>query len=321
VVRLCCGVLDVVDRIEKCPVCETQVSRGWPALVAPFIADFVLHVPVQRCRLLECDRCRLRFFAERFTSDELASLYTGYRGDKYFRSRHRHEPWYTEEYNRWIGNDIDRTRGRREALKAFLHESGASGPLREILDYGGDGGQLIPQEMAERAYVFDISGVSPVAGVHGIANEESLQPGGYDLTLISHVLEHAPEPIELLEKTRRLAREGGLLYVEVPMERPWMGFVGRGFMMAAYLDLFRRSPILLRCVDFYSSGFRVKAGFVPPFGFSKLHEHINFFSAESLKLAVERSGYEVLRVALTSTLGPTEATDSIACLARAKKSD
>ena len=136
-----------MNRTEHCPVCGSQSRHGWPALVAPFIADFVLQASVERCHLRQCDTCQLRFFAERFTAPELARLYTDYRGADYYRTRHRHEPWYTEKYNLDLGHDPLRAAARRAGLTAFLIESGVPGPFKSILDYGGDAGQLIPQEM------------------------------------------------------------------------------------------------------------------------------------------------------------------------------
>jgi SAM-dependent methyltransferase len=309
-----------VNRIDQCPVCDSPSRHGWPALVAPFIADFVLQSPVERCHLRECETCGLRFFAERFTGPELARLYTDYRGAAYYRTRHRHEPWYSERFNVDIGHNPQRGAARRAGLTAFLHDSGAPGPFESILDYGGDAGQLIPQEMTGQSYVYDISGVPPVSGVARIAKEEDLQSGGYGLVLLSHVLEHVPDPLDLLRALRRLAREdGGLVYVEVPLERPWMGFLGRGAATIAWLDSLRRSALLLRLFDFYSSAFRIKAGFLPPLGFSKLHEHVNFFSAKSLRLAVERSGFTVLNLAPVSTSGKGQPNDSLACLARTER--
>jgi SAM-dependent methyltransferase len=305
-----------VNKTDQCPVCGSQSQRGWPALVAPFIADFVLRAPVERCRLHECETCQLRFFAERFTEAELARLYTDYRGAAYFRTRHAHEPWYTERFNEDIGHNPQRWAARRAALTALLRENGAPGPFDAILDYGGDAGQLIPHEMTRHAYVYDISGVDAVPGVTRIASEEKLIPAGYDLVLLSHVLEHAPDPVGLLRTLGRLTREDrGFVYVEVPLERPWMGFQGRGEAARAYLDLLRRSGLLLRLVDFYSSACRIKAGFLPPLGFSKLHEHINFFSAESLRLALERGGFAVIKIAAVSTEGRGRPNDSLGCLA------
>jgi len=306
-----------VNRIDRCPVCGSAPGRAWPALVAPFIADFVLHTSVERCHLHECGRCGLRFFAERFTDQELARLYTDYRGPEYFRSRHRHEPWYTERFNRRIGHDSARSAARQAGLQSFLHASGVAAPFESILDYGGDAGQLIPQALTAHAYVYDISGVDAVPGVARIAKAADLTPAGYSLVLLSHVLEHVPDPVAMLGTLRDLARaEGGLVYVEVPFERPWMGLQGRGAATEKYLDLLRRTGPVLTLMDFYSSACRIKAGCLPPLGFCKLHEHINFFSPQSLRVAVERSGFSVLKLEPVSAFGPGNPDDSLACLAR-----
>jgi hypothetical protein len=260
----------------------------------------------------------LRFFADRFTTEELARLYGDYRGPRYFEVRHRHEPWYTARFNCAIAHHGATAAARRAGLTTFLADSGAPGPFDSILDYGGDAGQLIPQELTTNPFVFDISGSAPVAGVRRIMRHEDLQPNGYSLVLLSHVLEHVPEPLELLRELRALTRNSdGLVYLEVPIERPWMGIIGRGSITRSYLRSLGATSLLLRGVDFYSSVFRLKVGIVPPLGFPKLSEHINFFSVTSLGQAFDRSGFELLKVGESSTLGQGRTVDSIACLARA----
>jgi hypothetical protein len=298
-------------------VCGAPSPEGWPAITAPFIAEYVLHAPAGLCRLCECRACGLRFFAERFTEDELATLYAEYRGPRYFAVRHRHESWYSEAINRGVSHRGDGATARRDGLVSFLRASGAPETFEAILDYGGDAGQLIPLELARQAFVFDISGVTPVAGVTRIAAASELRPGAYDLVLLTHVLEHSPEPLRMLRDLRPLARAAGLLYVEVPFERPAMALALRGLAGRAYCDFVRRVPPLLRAIDFYSSVVRVKAGVLPPLGFPKLSEHQNFFSDGSLRRACERSGFEVLRIAPVSTHGLGGPLDAIGCLARA----
>src|SRR5687768_3882357 len=121
-----------MDLVTRCPACGSDGSRGWPALVAPFVAEFALEAPVAACKLLECDTCEMRFFEARYTEDELSRLYTGYRGPRYFEVRHRHEPWYTERFNQGFGNDAARGAARQDGLKRFLMEAGAPGPFRSI---------------------------------------------------------------------------------------------------------------------------------------------------------------------------------------------
>ena len=294
---------------------RTRVT--WPALVAPFIADFVLSTAVPCTELCECGTCTTRWFADRFTQPEVDRLYSGYRGDEYFRVRHRYEPWYTEATNRGIGADPKRLDARREGLTEFLAGAGFRDSFRAVLDYGGDAGQFIPLQLAEHAFVYEVSGVAPVPGVSAVTAETDLLPGGYDLVLLSHVLEHISDPLALVRVLVGLpCAESGLVYVEVPLERPRLGLIGRGRMSAAYLDQLRRRALLLRAVDFYSTALRVRAGVIPPLGFAKLHEHQNFFSPDGLRRILTRGGFDVLRVEQVAGHGMEGGGASIAALAR-----
>ena len=71
--------------IDRCPCCEGSDFVTWPAIIAPFIADYVLRAPVDTCSLLECRNCQFRFFAQRFDDAETAELYRSYRGADYLQ--------------------------------------------------------------------------------------------------------------------------------------------------------------------------------------------------------------------------------------------
>ena len=303
-----------MEPTTTCPSCGTAVNYGWPALVAPFIADYVLQGPVARCRLLECDCCDHRFFDQRFTDAETARLYAGYRGPAYFAVRHQHEPWYSRAYNRGIGHDPARVQARKASLGAFLSNGGLIAPLGAVLDFGGDSGQLIPAEWARDRYVHDLSDVPAAEGVHKLADAGDLEGRTFDLVLLTHVLEHASDPMSLMERIRKLLQGMGHVYVEVPLERPWVGLLGRGSTATWYLDQLSTKPGLLRLMDFYSSAFRIKAGFYPPFGFPKLHEHIHFFSGESLRQLLGRAGFRITHMQQVASSGLGK-PDSLACLA------
>ena len=53
-------------------------------------------------------------------------------------------------------------------------------------------------------------------------------------------------------------------------------------------------PWLLRAVDLYSTYFRIRKGIIPPLGFLKASEHINFFTPQSLEALMSRMGFQVL---------------------------
>jgi hypothetical protein len=303
-----------MDLTPTCPACGAPNPQAWPGLVAPFIAELVLHEPPSPCSLLCCGSCAHLYFDRVFTQAEAERLYRDYRGATYFEIRHRHEPWYTEAYNRGIGHDASRVALRRAGLSAFLWAAGLQAPLGRVLDYGGDSGQLIPEDWAQERFVHDLSDVPPVAGVQKLQSEDDLRGRTFELVLLAHVLEHVSDLAGLLGRVRSLLPDaGGKVYVEVPLERPWTGFLGRGPATGWYLERLRTRPRLLRVLDFYSSAFRIKAGFYPPLGFPKLHEHLHFFSSESLRHLLARAGFRVLHFNKVPTSGQGR-PDAMACL-------
>jgi SAM-dependent methyltransferase len=275
--------------ISQCPVCGQGAGREWPSLVAPFIASFVLESSSSPCSLLECESCGLRFFNGRFEPEELNRLYADYRGESYFRSRHGFEPWYGKRHNQGTGHDPKVLAQRKAYLGAFLKQHGLE-TVERVLDYGGDSGQFIPDGIGNVRHVFEVSAADPVNGVTKISDEEALSSGSYDLILLSHVLEHVPDPVELLHSLFALLKPGGgALYIEVPHER-YRIWSGSGILQQRYLAWLCRHSALLRLVDFLSTSCRVALGVIPPFGFPKLHEHINLFDETSLRKACEGAG-------------------------------
>jgi SAM-dependent methyltransferase len=299
-------------RAEECPACTSTAWRAYPAVVAPFVAEYALGVtgPAPPTQLLECRDCGLVFFEDRYTETEIAKLYDGYRGERYFEARHRHEPWYTRGANAAIGDDAE----RRSVIERFAKRRVAH--VGDLLDYGGDRGQYIPQGLADRRFVYEISGVEPVAGVSAIAEEKELEGRTFDLVLLCHVLEHASSPRELLARVARSLREkDGVLYIEVPFERPSLRFLGApGSAYSRLLAMLRRVGPALKLVDFYSTLFRVKLGFVPPLGLMKLHEHVNFFDERSLRAVIEAAGLEPVEVGLE--VSGTQRVPVVCALAR-----
>ena len=283
--------------IHQCPCCGGAPSGQWPALTAPFIAEYALKSPVSLCSLLECGSCSLRFFDHRFEEEELQRLYCGYRGEAYFQARHLHEPWYLRRHNDGTGHAPGIQAARKAATVAFLRRHTDTGLLSRVIDYGGDSGQFIPDDIGIEKHVFEVSDAVPISGVRRISDEDQLQDGGYDLVLLNHVLEHSAEPLELLRRVARLMAPGtGILHVEVPREYYNLAWVRQGPDQAGHLAALASHPTLLKWLDFYSTVFRVAVNAIPPFGFLKLHEHINLFNEQALAKACEAAGLEVLAV-------------------------
>lgn len=52
----------------------------------------------------------------------------------------------------------------------------------------------------------------------------------FDLVILSGVLEHVYDPIQLLQNAGEVLRSGGLLYVDVPNEASWFQEAGRFYL-------------------------------------------------------------------------------------------
>jgi hypothetical protein len=245
--------------------------------------------------------CSFRFFDSRLTDSELQRLYAGYRGDGYFKARHGYEFWYSRKVNDGIGNDAKDIATRKQTLSKFLGERSSS--VVTVLDYGGDRGQFIPENVGTEHYVYELSDAEPAKGVIRLTSVEDRQ---FDFVMLAHVLEHCSEPKEMLQVLKPLGHENTLFYFEVPYERPSLNWAGKGRWEERYLGALLRAEPLLKIVDFYSTVARVKFDLIPPFGLQKCSEHLNFFNERSLKAVLGGAGFELLDsgVAPISSISP-----------------
>jgi SAM-dependent methyltransferase len=131
--------------------------------------------------------------------------------------------------------------------------------IKSVLDYGGDLGQYIPDELNHaRRHVVEIEERELVDGVTAVTSPDNCEP--VDLVLCCHTLEHVSWPSDLVADMKRYLRPGGLLYIEVPNEEE--------HVLKAVAEN--------RTLD--------------------MHEHINIFWTESLRALVIRHGFEPLIV-------------------------
>lgn len=130
-----------------------------------------------------------------------------------------------------------------------------------ILDWGGDTGKNTPfKNKAEKIHVFDISGRELAAGGTSISREMAFS-GNYTLIVCSNVLEHVPFPAEVLSEISKAMKKNTVLYLEVPFE-----------------EVMRNPEVKL------------------PYAKKHWHEHINFFSENSLIELARRVGLEIIQL-------------------------
>jgi SAM-dependent methyltransferase len=280
--------------VEACPCCLSTQSRARWAIVAPFLADFAVGQKPFVCQLLECSNCTFRFFNVRLTPEEVERLYSEYRGQRYYAVRHHWEFWYSEKVNSGISGDPQEIASRISALEKLALPHVDRDQVGTVLDYGGDRGQFIPHSLGKDKFVFEVSDANPVEGVTRIESHETLKGREFDFVMVLCVLEHCSDPANVLEQVRACMHPGSYLCVTVPHERYNVSLAGTSRPYRAYLNTLLHFAPAVVAMDFYSTAFRVKFGWIPPLGFLKCHEHLNFFNQKSMAALLHRAGFEVV---------------------------
>ncbi len=278
-------------KLNHCPCCEAPVGRHYPAVLAPFIRERLGPSAPLTTTLAECERCGFRFFGDRYEPGEAAAIYAGYRDERYFKQRHRHELWYTRSLNQALGSDEEASR-RNSRLEAFLKDAGVLPQARSVLDWGGDRGQFIPGCFTEK-FVHDISGVAPDPGVTAVGADR-VRSRSYDLVIAAHVIEHASDPGAVVRELRSI--DASWWYVEVPFEPlRLLRRLQESRLQRLWVERAARSQIY-SIVALMSAVARVKGRALPPMGILQQHEHLNYFDAETLRKLLERAGFRVVRI-------------------------
>lgn len=220
--------MKVLNIADACVCCESVALASSPAVLMPFVARRVLgHDPVEitsewglrdlrqgtaysLCHSLQCQRCGALFLDYRFTGEQMASLYRGYRDEAYTQQRDHYEPGYADT----VARDYLRRHSYLDHVEAWLAAHVPGNP--SVLDWGGGDGRNTPFLGRGSVHVHDISGVEVVDGVAAIDVRRPMPH--FDLVVCSQVLEHVPAPLELLLAIVPMLSPGTLLYVEVPYE-------------------------------------------------------------------------------------------------------
>ena len=275
----------------RCLICGSEATARAHGIVAPFIDQLASNDDRGLVLLLRCDECDLDFFSHRYSESELSAIYGGYRDPEYVAIRQRWEPWYRQAANDAFVTGSPEVEARR-AFMAELIDQTPGREFRTAVDFGGDEGQFFPVSTTGRRIVIDVSAKPLLDGVESLPNFGAIGDAP-DLVMICHVLEHLNEPAALLSETRSHLDPAGVLYVEVPLDRPrthtWHGRAAYG----RYLRWIRRYRWPLILADFGSGVARQFGLRIPRLGIVKQSEHINYFSETSLRRMLEASGFAV----------------------------
>lgn len=271
------------ERIARhCICCGGSDLKTSPAVLMPFVAKRVFgHEPVMItsewgirdlqlgmaysiCNSMQCGSCGVMFLDLRFSELEMSKLYEHYRDEEYTRLRDLYEPGYRATSEFYSGRS-----SYIGTIEAFL--SPRVSATQVILDWGGDDGVNTPlKSTARTVHIYDISNKPALPGATAV-DMATVRSTNYDLIVCSQVLEHVPFPKALLGEIVSVMRPATQLYLEVPYEALMRTHAGSKEIHKAKRHW---------------------------------HEHINFFSEESLLSMLDQAGLQLLEMrALPISLG------------------
>jgi 2-polyprenyl-3-methyl-5-hydroxy-6-metoxy-1,4-benzoquinol methylase len=97
--------------------------------------------------------------------------------------------------------------------------------VEDVLDYGGGDGRMMRSFVEHRKSCFNVDyHKTCIPGVTRLGDTlDDVSPDKqFDLIICSHVMEHVVEPLRVIERLATHLRDGGWIFVEVPMEI-WRG--------------------------------------------------------------------------------------------------
>ena len=292
--------------MSKCLICSSENVENLQSGVSDFLKQRMFEGKNIQTNAVHCKNCHFTYYNLRPSNEEIKRLYNNYRGISYQKERQQFESWYTPEINEMIGNGIVEIESRRKNLEAIFVKYINIDNISTVLDYGGDRGQHIPPVLNnKRRYVYEISGVKPIPGVYSLTNLSN-KKNYFDIVLCCNVLEHVINPADILTDIKNVIKNKGYLYLELPYDNP---------LFNSKLDFFH---FLFNKYFSWKDIAKQVIKMLKTKGFKPMHEHINFFSPESLEILLKNNNFEILYNKITKLNFGWTKSKIICTLARLK---
>lgn len=268
--------------MAKCLICSSENVKINPAKLAPFLAYRMYSSRLESTSLIYCKECGFSFFELRPGAEEFRKLYKGYRDEAYQKERQKYEPWYSREINSLLADYYEEAESRRNNLLNFLNKHIQTDTIKNILDFGGDKGQYIPNICSCRdKYVYDISGVEAKNGVISLNKLEDVFGLSFDLIMCCHALEHISYPSEAIKMIKKIGNKNSYFYFELPFDSPFYCGI-KEKLQFVFNRYFKFKDLIVKGVEILKD-----RSF-------QMHEHINYFTPKSLRILLKKQGFDIL---------------------------
>ena len=252
--------LALFETLERCDICGSSAHRTILVEENNLNTDAAILRPYARSKvyLRECDNCKFAFVGK-------LPAHPGFYKELYSTI----VPDFDTEFNFHGKRSINHQ--ARRAIERFQR-------CGQLLDVGAWAGAFL-HSMSDR-FQGEAVEISPL-GAECIRKagfkvqcaqflDAELKDAYYDVISFIDVLEHLPSPGKVLDKTRRLLKPNGIVYIKVP------NYIGQ-----------MNKQSLLKTLRLSNAG--IMENYV----------HINHFTTASLTEALKRSGFEILESGAT----------------------
>lgn len=256
----------------SCPCCKSTNLKKSYAIFMPFIAKMAFGYDLEEIddswNLHSIENGKLYFPNKSVQCQNCGHLFSDLRFDfsetknlysNYRESRYVEIRDFFEPGYKEKQIKLDEVIGYKKDIENFL-SCVIERPL--VLDWGGDDGKNTPfLNTAKSIHIYEFSDKKLLNNCKKVELDE-VYKNNYDLVVCSNVLEHVSEPIDLLKQITKCMNNNTVLYIEVPYENIMQKNEGS-------LDLYNLKK--------------------------HWHEHINFYSEQSLRLLTNLCGLEVIK--------------------------
>lgn len=139
----------------------------------------------------------------------------------------------------------------------------------------------------------------------------------FDFIMCCGVFEHVSNPLEVLNKLRKLSHRDTFLYFEVPIDSPFI------FKITSLKTLIKR--ILLVNVSLYNIFHKISTtvdkSYVRIPSVFYMHEHLNHFSIRSMSNMLISNGFDIKYIASKEIDFGWNTTNLLSCLAKLHQAD
>jgi hypothetical protein len=281
-----------------CPLCGFESQILAYGVLAPWIIELAEIDEDLNLSLSECGWCELKFFSYRYSEHEMNSLYGNYRRNEYLEIRNKWEPWFsTIENNAYKAQTNLLIENRKEFFNKSMGLAGLDvASLKGCIDFGGDLGQFIPENIQGEKIVVDYSDQENLNQSAKIVRTIEEVVSKVDLVLCCHVLEHLPEVKPTIKSISAKITQGGYVYIEVPQDSYRSSKFHRSNSYRRWIKFLGSHSKLFILVDFLSGVGRQFFGRLFWFGITKQSEHINYFTKKNLEYLLKSEGFTVVYI-------------------------